>query len=582
MNKRTGWLVVVLAAGLGLTLALLGFTQSAQADLWAGEMDVGRASATQASTCQAQIDGEPTIYDTVQDAVDAASTADLIKVSGYCTGTTSRFGLDQVVHLTKTLTIQGGYPPGFVGPPDPETYPSTLDAQGTGRVFYIAGLISPTIQGLQITGGDAAGQGGLPWGSDSGGGIYVFTSTTTISNCVIYSNTASSTGNGSGGGVLLRGSPSILSGNRIMGNTASPTSYGEGGGLFLWQSDAELSNNTVQDNIAGEGGEGRGGGMYIGHGNPTLSGNRIINNTASTTGVAQGGGLRIDLEGNDDSLIMTGNSVMGNISSTGAEGDGGGIYIGAGPATLSGNTVQGNIGSTTSDGKGGGLYLTWPETVTLGSNSIISNTAAQNPGSDGQGGGLWVTSGSSITLTNNLVAYNHATDQGSGMWFSSESVGPRLTPNRLLQGPMRPTFGRLLHNTIADNRGSGQGVFVGDATTLAFTNTIIVGHHGVGITTTTESTVTLEATLWYYNEIDTIGGDTVTSTTNVYGNPAFFNPAAWNYHITPSSAAIDQGVDTDVVDDIDGHPRTIGSKPDLGADEAWPPVHLPLVLRNYG
>jgi len=70
MNKRAGWLVVVLAAGLGLTLALLGFTQSAQADLWAGEMDEGRAIASQASTCQAQIDGEPTIYGTVQDAVD--------------------------------------------------------------------------------------------------------------------------------------------------------------------------------------------------------------------------------------------------------------------------------------------------------------------------------------------------------------------------------------------------------------------------------------------------------------------------------------------------------------------------------
>ena len=119
MNKRAGWLVVVLAAGLGLTLALLGFTQSAQADLWAGEMGEGRAIASQASTCQAQIDGEPTIYGTVQDAVDAASTADLIKVSGYCTGTTSRFGLDQALEFLKVepeIILGADLPQRYIAP----------------------------------------------------------------------------------------------------------------------------------------------------------------------------------------------------------------------------------------------------------------------------------------------------------------------------------------------------------------------------------------------------------------------------------------------------------------------------------
>jgi len=40
--------------------------------------------------------------------------------------------------------------------------PTTLDAQRQDRVLYIIGDISPEIEGLSITGGNAAGLGGLP------------------------------------------------------------------------------------------------------------------------------------------------------------------------------------------------------------------------------------------------------------------------------------------------------------------------------------------------------------------------------------------------------------------------------------
>ena len=107
-------------------------------------------------------------YATVQQAVDAANPFDSIKVaSGNYTDISIRPRDDytttgvvtQVVYLSKTLTILGGYTPDNWNTPDPESNVSKLDAQGEGRVFYITGEINPKIEGLHITGGDAAGLG---------------------------------------------------------------------------------------------------------------------------------------------------------------------------------------------------------------------------------------------------------------------------------------------------------------------------------------------------------------------------------------------------------------------------------------
>jgi hypothetical protein len=110
---------------------------------------------------------------TVQYAVDAADDEDLIKVAtGIYTDVHLRSGIIQTVFITKTVAIQGGYAvPGFIDPPDPETNPTTLDAAGQGRVLYVVGNISPTIEGLRITGGKASGLRGDPYLRDAGGGV---------------------------------------------------------------------------------------------------------------------------------------------------------------------------------------------------------------------------------------------------------------------------------------------------------------------------------------------------------------------------------------------------------------------------
>jgi hypothetical protein len=130
-------------------------------------------------------------YSSVQAAVDAANDGDVIKVaSGTYTDVHQRNGITQVVYISKTVTIQGGYTNTNWTTSYPITQPTTLDAQGQGRVMVITGNISPTIDRLRITGGDATGLSGGLWGKDSGGGMYIITATATITSNYIFSNTA--------------------------------------------------------------------------------------------------------------------------------------------------------------------------------------------------------------------------------------------------------------------------------------------------------------------------------------------------------------------------------------------------------
>ena len=64
-------------------------------------------------------------------------------------------------------------------------------------MLYVTGDISPSVEGLRLTGGDA-GQGG---GDNCGGGVYVISATATIRDNQVFNNTA--VGDyGAGGGLL--------------------------------------------------------------------------------------------------------------------------------------------------------------------------------------------------------------------------------------------------------------------------------------------------------------------------------------------------------------------------------------------
>jgi len=410
-------------------------------------------------------------YATIQQAVAVANTFDTIKVaSGTYTDlhvfprndVTTTGVVTQVVYLTKSLTIQGGYDPADWTNSDPVLNMTKLDAQGNGRVMYITGEINPLIEGLNITGGDAAGLGG----------------------------------------------------DRTEGTMSV------GGGIYIWKSLARLENNIIQ------------------------------NNTAES-----GGGIFVDGPGwgflDEPGAVIMGNSIISNKATVW----GGGINISASTARVIRNIIRDN------QAKIGGGVEAWLSSPYLDQNLISNNTAEQS------GGGVYFQWGDP-TLVNNVIVDNHVENQYSEIGNGLHSEGANLT---------------MSHNTIARNTSSGDqgsGFFIVDyldwgQPTINMTNTILV-NQSVGIYASGISTLTVNGVLWFNTPVTiTTSPTAVLSVKNEYsGDPLF---AADGYHLTAGSAAIDKGLDAEITVDIDGEPRPAGAGFDLGADELWPKVYLPMI-----
>lgn len=286
MLHRPGLLVLTFVGGFVALLALLLVLGGSALPVRAGPGDLYVASGGDCG-------GATPCYDSVQAAVDAAVEGDVIKMAqGTYTGVSARDGVTQVVYISKTITVRGGYAITDWSVSHPLTQPTTLDAQGQGRVLYISGDIAPLIEGLRITGGRADGA--------SGGGVYIDRATATIRDSVVFSNTAQD-----GGGLVLYRSDAALHGNVISGNVAA----GRGGGVSVVQGEAQIDGNTVVANEAG-----RGGGLRLYMGHDTLANNVVADNRASVWG----SGLYIE----DSSAHLMHNTIARNLG-----GDGVGLYV---------------------------------------------------------------------------------------------------------------------------------------------------------------------------------------------------------------------------------------------------------------
>jgi len=285
--------------------------------------------------------GASPCYATIQAAVDAADPDDVIKVAaGNYTEVHVRHSLTQVVYISKTVTIRGGYTTadGFADPPDPNANPTTLEAQGAGRVVVIRGA-GPTIEGLIITGG---------------GGYF------------------------SGGGIYVEGASPVIRNNRIVGNSAD----GDGGAIFVNWGSAQILDNYVVDNTA----TWAGGLRIINDANATIVGNEIVGNVAQNAG----GGIDVECCGGTTPFVAQ-NIILNNDG--GARG--GGIQVAATNALLVNNVLAGNQADS-----GAGIRLDgmapYPTSVTL-----THNTLADGPAG---GEAVWVGTYVTAMLVNNVIA----------------------------------------------------------------------------------------------------------------------------------------------------------------------------------
>jgi hypothetical protein len=160
-------------AGLGLSVAVVLATLLVLALLLTrGEAPVAQAQgsliryvATTGSDTDNDCADPGNPCRTVQHAVDVADTGDEIRVAGGTyTGVSGRPRTDvvstgvvtQVVYISKTVTVRGGYSITNWVTPAPAVHLTTVDAGRQGRALYITGEISPTLEGLRITGGEHA------------------------------------------------------------------------------------------------------------------------------------------------------------------------------------------------------------------------------------------------------------------------------------------------------------------------------------------------------------------------------------------------------------------------------------------
>ena len=200
----------------------------------------------------------PSEYATIQQAINAASNADIVLVADGSYSGPGNINLDT---LGKAITVLSENGP----------VSTIIDCQGNGRGFRIhSGEDNRTvIHGFTLQNGwietgiwpEAGGGGILCVNSDPvvancilkwnhamyGGGVMIQDSQITLTNCLITSNTLLEQNNG--GGIYCSDSKPDIINCTVVGNSAQGTFTGNGGGLYTAGSVVQISNSIIWDNV---------------------------------------------------------------------------------------------------------------------------------------------------------------------------------------------------------------------------------------------------------------------------------------------------------------------------------------------
>jgi len=477
-------------------------------------------------------------------------------------------------------------------PPPPPPPPGSVGVKSSPEVLPVYNFYGPVIINCTIVNNSAGAGGGMynDWmsmptltncafnGNSAslwGGGMYNHSSSPTLKNCSFSSNSATYEGGGMlniegrptltnctfsensadyGGGMFnayhTSESSPIFSNCTFNGNTAS----GRGGGMCNVQSSSILFNCMFSENSAI-----LGGGMLNLESSPTLTNCTFNENSANS-----GGGISNTsyTSTRESSPILTNCT----FSSNSARHHGGGMYNVQSSSILSNCTFSENSTILV-----GGMYN--DNSSTILTNCTLSANCAEYPGfiiliyptMYGLGGGMY-NSGSSPTVTNctftgNAASYHHGT--GGGMYNAYSN--PIVT---------KCTFSG--NKAGYDYHIGGGGLYNDEGCYTAVINCVFWGNGNYGISGTS-----VDAT---YSDIE--GG--WPGEGNIDEEPCFVDLGYWDsndtpqdprddvwidgdYHLLPDSPCINAGDPNQLYDpneiDLDGKPRVIGCRIDMGAFE---------------
>ena len=342
---------------------------------------------------------------------------------------------------------------------------------------------------------------------------------------------------------------------------------GEGTGSVLSGFTVTNGNSNSVSGVSPPTWNGGGGGIVAFNAAPTIRGNVITQNGAC----AWGGGIYVGATlFPGPSAVIEGNQITENI--VGADGcsggGGGGIAVtSTGSTQIIGNTISGNA---VVPGDAGGGILLFAVTTPIVENNVITNNSAIFSG--GQGGGIYLVADSSNEIAENVqiiqnLIFGNASDYGGGIY-----VG---TGNGVIS---------FTNNTIADNNGSygGSGVYLDIyGAAIQSYNNLIIGapgesalygscQQGTAVTLFNNDLSAPGANAIQTFNCDVIGN--VGTNGNVSVNPLFLDGTS-NFHLQYGSPAVGAG-DSSAPNlpstDLDGNPRLVNGKIDMGAYELQP------------
>jgi len=378
---------------------------------------VGLALALTSSATNADIRRVPAEYATIQGAINASFSGDVVEVGPGVYSESLNLG-------GRAITVRST-----------DGAATTVIDPTTGRCFTATGQKGPAtrLEGFTLRGGSAT----------QGGGVYVQSSSPTLANCVILGNTSS----GDGGGVYVSsGNPTLIN-CTVMANHG----YQRGGGIAVASGSITLTNCAVIGNALTYFSDTQGGGLYLQSSTTTaiIVGGEIRANTSTLGGGIYGGTLNI-----------TECDIIGNSAdySSGSGGEGGGIR--SATITMSG----GSIAANTSDGAGGGLHQVSGQ---ISNCMIRGNSAATN------GGGILTNS--ALTLSSCILEDNTAGNTGGAFYKPS---GNTILHSCVIRNNAAQSVGGLWLaagvSTIANSTLCGNGVNISGTYVDAGGNTVLV------------------------------------------------------------------------------------------------------------